>query len=93
VVLEQGKLEDLVKQAPLVLTGSGPMPTEAMANHDGTWRWQFPEAQRAASLAALPAGAQILRLERNRIGLEDYFVARVKAFHAAGKRLDHVGTP
>lgn len=93
VVLEQGKLEDLVKQAPLVLIGSGPMPAEAMAHHDGTWRWQFPEAQRAANLAALPTGAQILRLERNRIGLEDYFVARVKAFHAAGKRLDHVGTP
>jgi len=71
-----------------VLTGSGPMPSAAMGNHDGTWRWQFPEAEREKNLAALPAGAQILRLERNRIGLEDYFVARVKAFHAAGKRLD-----
>lgn len=88
VVLEQGRLEDLVKQAPLVLIGSGPMPAAAMGNHDGTWRWQFPEAEREKNLAGLPAGAQMLRLERNRIGLEDYFVARVKAFHAAGKRLD-----
>ena len=95
VVLEQGRLEDLVKQAPLVLVGSGPLPAAAMANHDGTWRWQFPEAERERNLAALPAGAQVLRLERNRIGLEDYFVARVKAFHAAGKRLDAPvgGTP
>jgi ABC-type multidrug transport system ATPase subunit len=91
VVLEQGRLEDLVKQAPLVLTGNGPMPAAAMGNHDGTWRWQFPEAERERNLSSLPPGAQILRLERNRIGLEDYFVARVKAFHAAGKRLDGTG--
>jgi ABC-2 type transport system ATP-binding protein len=87
MVLEQGRLGDLVQQAPLVLTGSGPSPDAAMPNHDGTWRWQFPDAERERNLALLPAGAQILRLERNRIGLEDYFVARVKAFHAAGKRL------
>jgi ABC-2 type transport system ATP-binding protein len=88
VVLEQGRLADLVQQAPLVLVGSGAKPGAATLNNDGTWRWQFPETERAKNLASLPAGAEILRLERSRIGLEDYFVSRVKAFHAAGKRLE-----
>ena len=88
VVLEQGRLADLVQQAPLVLIGSGTKPAAATNNSDGTWRWQFPETERATHLANLPVGAEILRLERSRIGLEDYFVSRVQAFHAAGKRLE-----
>ncbi len=88
VVLEQGRLADLVQQAPLVLIGSGPKPPSAEETSDGNWRWQFPENERAANLASLPQGAEILRLERSRIGLEDYFVSRVQAFHAAGKKLE-----
>jgi hypothetical protein len=34
--------------------------------------------------AAQAAGATVLRLERQRLALEDYFVQRVRAFHAAG---------
>jgi ABC-2 type transport system ATP-binding protein len=88
VVLEQGRLADLVEQAPLVLIGCGPKPDAAEGTADGNWRWQFPESERATILAGLPTGAEILRLERNRIGLEDYFVSRVQAFHAAGKHLE-----
>jgi ABC-2 type transport system ATP-binding protein len=87
VVLEQGRLADLFGQAPLVLTGSGPPPAGAVANADGTWRLEFPERGRERVLADLPAGATILRLERQRVVLEDYFVARVRSFHHAGERL------
>jgi ABC-2 type transport system ATP-binding protein len=86
-VLEQGRIADLVGSAPLELTGSGPAPDGAEAGADGTWRLLFPESERAARLAALPAGAQVLRLERHRIGLEEWFVSRVRAFHGAGQRL------
>jgi ABC-type multidrug transport system ATPase subunit len=87
VVLEQGRLQDLLGSAPLVMFGSGPRPDGAQALPDGTWSVEFAEGERAARLQALPAGAQLLRLERHRIALEDYFVARVKAYHAAGKQL------
>ena len=87
VVLEQGKLADLMGQAPLALIGSGPAPAEVIAVGDGTWRSVFPETERAARLAALPAGAKILRLERQRVALEDYFVNRIRSVHGAGKRL------
>jgi ABC-2 type transport system ATP-binding protein len=87
VVLEQGRLQDLLGTAPLILYGSGPRPQQARELPDGTWSVEFAEVERAARIQALPAGAQLLRLERHRIALEDYFVARVKAFHAAGKQL------
>lgn len=92
-VLEQGRLADLLGQAPLALTGSGPLPTDAVDQGDGTWRLLFPETERAARLAALPPGAQILRLERQRIALEDYFVNRIRGHHAAGSRLDRREMP
>jgi ABC-2 type transport system ATP-binding protein len=87
MTLEQGRLADLVQQAPLVLIGGGARPDSAREVGDGTWTWEFPETERERVLAGLPAGAQVLRLERHRLGLEDYFVSRVKAFHAAGQRL------
>ncbi len=86
-MLEQGRLADLLGQAPLALTGSGPLAVGAVAAADGTWQVTFPEAEREARLAALPPGAQVLRLERQRIALEDYFVSRIRAFHGAGHRL------
>ncbi len=86
-VLEQGRLADLMGRAPLTLTGRGPAPGEAIANTDGTWHCSFPEDQRPARLAALPPGAEVLRLERQRIALEDYFVSRIREFHGAGKSL------
>jgi ABC-2 type transport system ATP-binding protein len=87
VVLEQGRLQDLLGTAPLIMFGSGPRPQGARELPDGTWSVEFAEVERAARIQALPAGAQLLRLERHRIALEDYFVARVKAFHGAGKHL------
>jgi ABC-2 type transport system ATP-binding protein len=86
-VLEQGRLADLLGTAPLRLTGSGPAPSGAQAGEDGMWTCEFDEAQRAQQLAQLPVGANIIRLERHGIALEDYFVARIKAYHGAGKAL------
>jgi ABC-2 type transport system ATP-binding protein len=86
-ILEQGRLADLLGQAPLALTGAGTAPAGAVPGSDRTWILTFPESEREARLAALPAGAQILRLERQRIALEDYFVARIRAFHGAGHKL------
>ncbi len=86
-VLEQGRIADLLGQAPLALTGAGPRPDAANDLGDGTWRWTFPETERAAVLAGLGGERTILRLERQRIALEDYFVSRIRAHHAAGKRL------
>ena len=40
-VLESGALEALLGQAPLLLTGSGPMPEGAEAGSDDTWQWLF----------------------------------------------------
>jgi ABC-2 type transport system ATP-binding protein len=87
VVLEQGTLADLMGQAPLALTGNGPAPADATDAGDGTWRVVFPDTERAGRLAALQPG-QILRLERQRVALEDYFVNRIRGHHAAGSRLD-----
>lgn len=88
VVLEQGRLAELMGQAPLELVVAGSRPEGATALADGTWTLVFPEAEREQRLAALPTGATVVRLERQRIQLEDYFVERVKAFHHAGRRLD-----
>jgi ABC-2 type transport system ATP-binding protein len=88
VVLEQGRLAELMGQAPLELIGSGTRPDDAQVLEDGTWSITFPDAERERRLAALPAGASLVRLERQRVQLEDYFVNRVKAFHNAGRRLD-----
>ena len=85
-ILEEGRLADLLGQAPLTLTGAGQAPAEALVS-DGMWTLTFPESEREARLAALPAGAKILRLERQRIALEDYFVSRIRAFHGAGHKL------
>jgi ABC-2 type transport system ATP-binding protein len=86
-VLEQGRLADLMGHAPLALTGSGPQPAGAELLGDGQWRVVFPESEREQRLAALPPGAQILRLERQRVALEDYFVSRIRTFHGAGFKL------
>ncbi len=86
-VLEQGRIADLLGQAPLELTGSGPIPAGAADLADGTWRLSFPESDRARALASLPAGAEILRLERHRLDLEAWFVSRVRAHHGAGSPL------
>jgi ABC-2 type transport system ATP-binding protein len=90
-VLEEGRLADLMGQAPLALTGSGPAPDGATAEADGAWRIIFPESERADRLAALPAGAQVLRLERQRMALEDYFVNRIRSVHGAGRKLSDDG--
>ncbi|MBA3684555.1 MAG: ABC transporter ATP-binding protein [Planctomycetes bacterium] len=88
VVLEQGRLADLLGSAPLALTASGPRPENAVDLGDGSWRLVFPEHERERRLAeSLAAGASIVRLERQRIALEDHFVAKVREFHAAGSRL------
>ncbi len=83
VVLEQGKLSALFGEAPLCLHAQGPVPAhatvETFADH---WRWNFPDEQREQNIqACLAAGARILRLERPKQALEDYFVNRVKSFH------------
>ncbi len=85
-VLEQGSLADLLGQAPLVLTGVGDPPPGAHGGSDGTWTLSFADAERERILAAVPA-ARILRLERQRIALEDWFVQRIKATHHAGAKL------
>jgi ABC-2 type transport system ATP-binding protein len=86
-VLEQGCIADLLGSAPLALTGSGSAPIGAAVAADGSWTLSFPEDRREAVLAALPAGAKVLRLERQRVALEDWFVARIRATHGAGVRL------
>ncbi len=87
VILEQGRIADLLGQAPLQLVGSGAAPNGAITSPDGTWQLIFPESERAQRLAGLPAQAQVLRLERQRMALEDWFVARVRAHHGAGHKL------
>jgi ABC-2 type transport system ATP-binding protein len=85
-VLEQGRLADLLGQAPLELTGLGEAPPGASAGADGTWTLRFADDQRERVLAAVPP-ARILRLERQKIALEDWFVQRIKATHGAGAKL------
>lgn len=88
LVLEEGRLADLVQAAPLALTARGPRPEGATEIGDGSWTLIFPEHEREARLAGLrAAGGELLRLERKHQALEDYFVERVKAFHAAGRHL------
>lgn len=85
-ILEQGVLADLLGQAPLELAGTGEPPPGATAAADGTWSLVFPDTERERVLAAVPA-ANVLRLQRQRIALEDWFVQRVKATHHAGGAL------
>jgi len=85
-VLEQGRLADLLGQAPLELTGSGEAPPGAIAGADGTWSLRIADGERERILAALPA-ERILRLERQKIALEDWFVQRIKGSHHAGVKL------
>lgn len=85
-VLEEGRLAELLGQAPLELTGCGEAPPGATPAGDGAWTLRFPDHERAAILAAIPPD-RILRLERQRIALEDWFVARVRATHGAGAPL------
>jgi ABC-2 type transport system ATP-binding protein len=93
VILEQGRIADLLGAAPVALTGRGPAPADAVAQSDGTWQVLFPETERAARLASLPPGAEVLRMERQRIALEDWFVRRIQDHHGAGRSLDghHAG--
>lgn len=85
-VLEEGRLADLLGQAPLVLTGTGEPPPGAQPGAAGTWMLSFPDGERERVLAAVPA-ARVLRLERQRIALEDWFVQRIKSTHHAGAKL------
>lgn len=85
-VLEEGRLGDLLGQAPLELTGTGDPPAGATTHADGTWSLIIPDNEREQVLASLPS-TRIVRLQRQRIALEDWFVARVRATHHAGERL------
>ena len=88
-VLEEGALADLVREAPLMLVASGPRPDDAQDLGDGTWSLQFSEADRERRVAAaVAAGASILRLSREHQALEDWFVDKVKDFHAAGQDME-----
>ena len=83
VILEQGLLQDLFEEAPLCIHGRGPIPdgleVETYADH---WRYSFSDDQRDAIIQQfLTAGAEILRIERPRQALEDYFVEKVASFH------------
>ncbi len=87
-ILEQGMLNDLFTEAPLCLHGTGPIPdgaeVEQLPDH---WRWSFHDDEREQNLrACLDAGAQVLRIERPRQALEDYFVNRVKSFHGTQQK-------
>src|SRR4051812_9219226 len=94
VVLEQGRIADLLGQAPLALTGSGAAPADAERLPDGTWRIASPESARARRLAEVAAGGgEILRLQRQRIALEDWFVERVRRSHKAGTSLTQEARP
>ena len=85
VVLESGPLAALLGQAPLRIEGRGGAPPGAQSADDGTWSLVFAEGEREAVLAAVAAaGGSVLRLERQRQALEDYFVAKVRAHHGAG---------
>ena len=86
-VLEQGRIADLIGQAPLRLTGRGPAPQGATPMDDGQWWIECAESDRARLLAALPDSAEVIRLERHRVALEDWFVQRIRSSHGAGTRL------
>lgn len=83
VILEQGLLQDLFEEAPLCVHGRGSVPAgfevEEYADH---WRYSFSDDQRDAIIQQLlEASVEILRIERPRQALEDYFVAKVASFH------------
>ena len=85
VILEQGRLQDLLGTAPLIMYGSGPAPAEAELQSPDAWTWTFGEDERERNIQiAIKCGASILRIERQRQALEEAFVARVREFHSAG---------
>ncbi len=87
-VLEAGELSGLFAQAPVQMVGEGPAPAEAELLSGGHWRWIFPEQRRTVALRTVQeCGGSILRLERQRQALEDYFVNRVRSSHKAGQAL------
>jgi ABC-2 type transport system ATP-binding protein len=87
-VLEHGALGTLFGQAPLQLIGTGQAPAEAELLDDGQWRWIFPEDERERVVQTVnETGGSIVRLERQRQALEDYFVARIRESHKAGGHL------
>ncbi|MFW5846131.1 MAG: hypothetical protein ACOCXJ_07885, partial [Planctomycetota bacterium] len=59
----------------------------ALAGSDaGQWQLSGDDTTRAAMLAAVAAaGGTVLRLERQNLALEDWFVQRVQQSHAAGR--------
>ena len=90
VILEQGQLSDLFEEAPLCLHGKGPVPpgfeVEQFADH---WRYSFTDEKRNEIFAqCMEAGVDILRIERPRQALEDYFVERIKSFHGTQQKQD-----
>ena len=90
VLLEHGSLAELLGQAPLLLIGQGTAPERAEETAEG-WQWLVPEDQRAAALAEVQqCGGELLRMERQRQALEDYFVKRVAGAHKASQ---HVASP
>jgi len=99
VILDHGHLSELLDRAPLLLIGSGPAPEAAEPiGEDGQWRWLIAEDERESALARVrECGGTLLRLERQRQALEDYFVRRVAEFHgtrrAAPSHHDAGGAP
>ena len=89
-ILEQGRLADLLGQAPMMLIGTGDPLPGATTNDDGTWTISFPDTERERVLAAVPV-ARIVRLERQHIALEAYFVKCIQATHSAGVTLAQGG--
>jgi hypothetical protein len=53
---------------------------------DGTWTLKIADADRERVLAEV-GPARVLRLGRQRIALEDWFVERVRSSHHAGHKL------
>ena len=85
-ILESGELAELFAQAPLLFSGRGTPPPSSTTLQDGSWQLSCNDDQREQTLAAIHnCGADLHRLERQKIALEDYFVKRVQAFHAAGE--------
>ena len=91
VILEQGELENLFEEAPLCLHARGATPAEfeGVETYSDHWRYSFRDDRRAEVFAAcMTSEVDILRIERPRQALEDYFVARVKSFHGTQQQVE-----